>query len=81
MRMIPKEERWDVHLLISGLHLWTCLWGTELSDGAIEKIDLVVEVDNWTGPWVSLHFLNCALFQYPYHLRPATHSDLRLQVT
>jgi len=33
-------------LLVCGLHLRTALGRTELSDGAIEEVDLIVEVDD-----------------------------------
>lgn len=31
---------------VRGLHLGTGLWGAKLSDGAIEQVDLIVEVDH-----------------------------------
>jgi hypothetical protein len=40
------EEIVRVGLLVSSLHLRTALWGAELSDGAVEEVDLVVEVDD-----------------------------------
>ena len=33
-------------LLISGFHLWTRVWRAELSNGAVKKINLVVEIDD-----------------------------------
>jgi len=35
-----------VGLLVGGFHLRTALGGAELGDGAIEEVDLVVEVDD-----------------------------------
>jgi hypothetical protein len=35
-----------VSLLVGGFHLGTALGRTELGDGAVEEVDLVVEVDD-----------------------------------
>jgi hypothetical protein len=34
-------------LLVGGFHLWTALGRAELCDGAVEEVDLVVEVDDF----------------------------------
>ena len=39
------SERFDI-LLIRCLHLGTRLWRTKLGDGAIEQVDLIVEIHN-----------------------------------
>ena len=38
--------RYGAFLLICCLHLWTRLGGAELGDGAVEEVDLVIEVDD-----------------------------------
>ena len=40
-RVVP-----EVFELVSRFHLWAGLRGAELGDGAVEKVDLVVEVDD-----------------------------------
>jgi hypothetical protein len=35
-----------INLLVGRFHLRTALWRAELGDGAVEQVDLVVEVDN-----------------------------------
>ena len=34
------------NILICRLHLGACLWRTKFGYGAVEKVDLVVKVDN-----------------------------------
>lgn len=43
-------------ILIGSLHLGARLWGAEFRYGAIKKVDLIVEVDNYNqGPKVSAY--------------------------
>ena len=37
------------HSLIGRLHLWTRLWRAEFRDRAIEQVDLIVEIDDWSS--------------------------------
>jgi len=37
----------EVLKLVGRFHLRTALWRAELCDGAVEQVNLVVEVDNW----------------------------------
>jgi hypothetical protein len=51
-----------VGLLVGGFHLWTALGRAELCDGAVEEVDLVVEVDDyhassaWHPSWSTVSY-------------------------
>ena len=42
----PRMRMVAMNPLIGSFHLWARLWGAKLRDRAIEKVDLVVEIDD-----------------------------------